>query len=217
MEKVEKVLSYYMLCNRLKDVIRKGWLDWNVQRTRLESVAEHIYGAEQLALIMWSEYNYDVDIKKVIMMLAIHELEETIIGDLTPYEVDKETKEKLGHKAVHEILDGINMGESIEDMILEFDERKTKEAKFAYMCDKLECDLQCKLYDEEGCVDIEFQEDNPIAKTPRVKKLIDEGKQWSEMWLENDRAVCGFDDKFKEVSEYAEKNEVYMLKLRKTK
>ena len=37
------------------------------------------------------------------------------------------------------------------------------------------------------------------------------------MWLENDRAVCGFDDKFKEVSEYVEKNELYMLKLRKTK
>jgi 5'-deoxynucleotidase YfbR-like HD superfamily hydrolase len=40
-------------------------------------------------------------------------------------------------------------GEDIEKLFLEFDEHKTKEGKFAYQCDKLECDLQCKLYDEE--------------------------------------------------------------------
>ena len=37
----------------------------------------------------------------------------------------------------------------IEELFLEFDAHETKEAKFAYMCDKLECDLQCKLYDQE--------------------------------------------------------------------
>ena len=40
-------------------------------------------------------------------------------------------------------------GENIEKLFLEFDNHKTKEANFAYQCDKLECDLQCKLYDEE--------------------------------------------------------------------
>ena len=46
----------------------------------------------------------------------------------------------------------VNSGECIEKLILEFDERKTKEVLFAYYCDKFECDLQCKLYDEEACV-----------------------------------------------------------------
>ena len=32
------VIDYYVLCNKLKNVIRTGWKDWNVQANRLESV-----------------------------------------------------------------------------------------------------------------------------------------------------------------------------------
>jgi putative hydrolase of HD superfamily len=74
MKKEEKVINYYVLCNKLKNVIRTGWKDRSVQRERLESVAEHIFGVQMLAIAMKSEYNYDVDILKVIMMIAIHEL-----------------------------------------------------------------------------------------------------------------------------------------------
>ena len=74
MEKQKNVINYYVLCNKLKNVIRTGWKDWSVQRKRLESVAEHIFGVQMLAIAMKSEYNYDVDILKVIMMIAIHEL-----------------------------------------------------------------------------------------------------------------------------------------------
>ena len=76
MSKEENVLKYYVLCNKLKNIIRTGWIDWQVNKERIESVAEHIYGVQMLALAMYSEYQYDIDITKVILMLAIHELEE---------------------------------------------------------------------------------------------------------------------------------------------
>ena len=44
MSREENVVNYYVLCNKLKNVIRTGWVDWNVKRERIESVAEHIYG-----------------------------------------------------------------------------------------------------------------------------------------------------------------------------
>lgn len=56
MEKAENVVKYYVLCNKLKDVIRTGWKRWSVKRKRLESVAEHIYGVQMLAIAMHSEY-----------------------------------------------------------------------------------------------------------------------------------------------------------------
>lgn len=34
MEKEISVVKYYVLCNRLKDVIRTGWKDWKVNRER---------------------------------------------------------------------------------------------------------------------------------------------------------------------------------------
>ena len=63
--------------------------------------------------------------------------------------IAKYTKERIEHEAVHKILKDLVDGEEIEKIFLEFDGHKTKEASFAYQCDKLECDLQCKLYDEK--------------------------------------------------------------------
>ena len=82
MEKEKKVINYYVLCNKLKNIIRTGWLDWKVKRKRIESVAEHIFGTQMLALAVYSEYKYEIDIKKVILMLALHELEEIKIQSL---------------------------------------------------------------------------------------------------------------------------------------
>ena len=66
MTKEENVIKYYVLCNKLKNVIRTGWKDWKVQRDRIESVAEHIFGVQMLAIAMKSEFEYDIDIMKVI-------------------------------------------------------------------------------------------------------------------------------------------------------
>ena len=96
MTREESVINYYIICNRLKNVIRTGWKNWNVQRERLESVAEHIFGVQMLAIAMKSEYQYDIDIMKVILMLAVHELGKTVIGDLTQFQISREEKEKSG-------------------------------------------------------------------------------------------------------------------------
>ena len=130
MNKEKNVINYYVLCNKLKNVIRTGWLDWNVTRDRVESIAEHIFGVQMLAIAMKSEYEYDIDLTKVIFMLAIHELGEIIIGDLTQFQITKDEKIKLEHKAVHDILDSLISGEEIEKLFLEFDEKKTPEANF---------------------------------------------------------------------------------------
>lgn len=74
MDKEKIVINYYIICNKLKNVIRTGWKDWNVQRERVESIAEHIFGVQMLAIAMKSEFEYDIDIMKVVFMIAIHEL-----------------------------------------------------------------------------------------------------------------------------------------------
>ena len=208
MSKEQNVVNYYVLCNKLKDVIRTGWIDWKVNRERVESIAEHIFGVQMLAIAMKSEYQYDIDIMKVIYMLAIHELGETIIGDLTQFEISKEKKEKMEHEAVHNILSSLIDGEQIESLFLEFDSHSTPEAMFAYQCDKLECDIQSKLYDQEGCVDLEHQEGNTIANNELVKKLLENGQSWSDMWLEFSQRKYPYDENFMSVSHYVKDNSI---------
>lgn len=208
MTKEENVINYYVLCNKLKNVIRTGWKDWHVQRDRIESVAEHIFGVQMLALAMYSEYQYDIDIMKVIFMLAVHELGETVIGDLTQFQISKEDKEKIEHEAVHKILLDLLDGEQIEKLFLEFDSHSTKEAMFAYQCDKLECDLQSKLYDEEGCVDLNKQDGNDTMNNSIVKELLDSGCSWSSMWLQFGQKIYPYDENFRAVSNYALNNNI---------
>ena len=208
MSKEENVIKYYVMCNKLKNVIRTGCKIWNVERERVESVAEHIFGVQMLAIAMKSEYEYDIDIMKVVFMLAVHELGEIVIGDLTMFEISKEEKEKIEKEAVHEILCGLLDGKEIENLFTEFDSHSTKEAMFAYQCDKLECDLQSKLYDEEGCVDLNKQEGNKTLENELVKKLLSEEKTWSGMWLRFGQTVYPYDDNFKNVSKYALNNNI---------
>ena len=205
----KNVINYYVLCNKLKNVIRTGWLDWNVNRERVESIAEHIFGVQMLAIAMKSEYEYDdVDILKVIYMLAIHELGEAIIGDLTQFQISKKEKEIIEHDAVHKILGSLLDGEEIEKLFLEFDNKSSKEALFAYQCDKLECDLQCKLYDQENTVDFNKQENNKTFYNQDVQKLYKDGLSWSEMWIMFGQNRYNYDDNFKAVSNYAYNNKL---------
>lgn len=199
-----KVLKTYALCNSLKNVIRTGWKDWHVNKERVESIAEHIYGVQMLAIIMHSEYQYNLDLPKVVKMLAIHEMEEILMGDLTLFQIDRDIKEIIGHKAMEAVLSNLISGEELKELIVEFDERKTVEAKFAYYCDKLECDIQAKLYDEGHYVDLNDQKGNNTMNDPAVKKLLESGSSWSSMWLQFGRNRYNYDEHFNEVSLYAE-------------
>lgn len=205
----ESVVKYYVLCNRLKYVIRAGWTTWKVKKERLESVAEHIYGVQMLAIAMHSQYKYNLDLKKIILMLAIHELEEIIIGDLIFLQISEEERRKKGHAAIEEVLSDLYTKEELKQIIYEFDERKTEEAKFAYHCDKLECDIQCKLYDEANCVDINDQDKDRVYYNKEVPHLLRSGKAtWSQLWFDHDKNKFLDDENFLSVWEYVRNNKI---------
>ena len=205
---IKNVMAFYALCSKLKDTIRKGPVTWNANRKRIESVAEHIYGVQMLAISIYYQFNYKLDLNKVIYMLAIHELEEIEIGDLAFYETTREDKLEKGKNATDYILKDLVGKDEIDKLLDEYNERKTKEAIFAYHCDKLECDIQMKLYDQEGCFDLNNQPNNPILNNPDVKKVLDSEKSISNAWIEFDRSKYEDDKNFINIIEYLKENEI---------
>ena len=80
-EKLRNALRFYLLATRLKYIVRSGWDEkhWNVNKDRLESIAEHIYGTCILALSIDSEFETNLNIDKVVKMLVLHEIGEVLI------------------------------------------------------------------------------------------------------------------------------------------
>ena len=141
-EKIINALKFYLLATELKDKIRSGWEIWGIDKERLESVAEHIYGTCILAIAIDSEFKFDFDLRKAIMMIVLHELEEVIIGDLTVFDnITKEEKRIKGAEAVKTVLSSLTKRDEYIALLNEFEEGKTFESKYAKMCDKLECDI----------------------------------------------------------------------------
>ena len=212
-QKIRNILQFYLLANELKDKIRSGWKAWNIDRERVESVAEHIYGTCILAIAIDSEFNLNVDIYKVVMMLVLHEIEEIKIGDLTPFDkVTKEEKRKLGKQAVEEILHNLNKKVKYIDLIEEFERMQTRESVFAKMCDKLEADIQCKIYCEEKCIDIDKEENINLRNDQRVKVLQEKGeKTLADLFIENDRAIYT-EKAFEDIADYIKQNDLLKLK-----
>lgn len=214
-DKIRKAMKFYLLATKLKYKIRAGWDKdgWNVISDRLESVAEHVYGVCILAISLDSEFNFNINIEKVIKMLILHEIGEVKIGDITPFDgISVEDKENIEHIAWLELLDGLIKEEEYYNLLLEFDERKTNEAKFAYLCDKLEADIQSKIYQDMGCHrSLDDQENNKCYKYDKIQEILKNGAKTAfDVWYQNDLEKYENEPVFKKVLEYVRDNNTFI-------
>lgn len=184
---MESILRFYILNNKLKKMLRQGWKDVKISAERMESVAEHVYGCLILAICINDEFNLEMNMEYILKMLVFHELEEIVIGDVSAIDQEYYDKKKMGDEAVNRVVRGLAKGDEIENLIKEFNARETKEAKYAYYIDKLECDFQAKLYDLDGKFDIEEEKKDCMTwNGDRAKELIEGAKCASDIWLDAD-------------------------------
>lgn len=211
--KNENILRFYLLATSLKNKIRQGSIYWNVQGPRRESVAEHVYDTCILAIAIESEYRLGVDLKRVLEMLIIHELEEIVIGDITPFDnVTAEEKLEIGKKAVLDILSSLTKKEDYISLTNEFNDCETKEAKFAYLCDKLDFDIQMKLYADKGLITLDENYDSPVFKSKRIKELIAQGANTpADVFYQYDVSKFNNSNEFKSLLDYSYDINLYEL------
>ena len=152
----KNILDFYMIANKLKDIVRTGWIELGVERERVESVAEHVYGTLVLALALDSEYKLDLDLLKVFKMLIIKELEKVNLNNFTPREYPtKEEKKRLALETISNTLSSLSSKDELLEIYEEYSNKETKEAIFTYKLSKIESDIQVKIYDLDGCISIE--------------------------------------------------------------
>lgn len=195
----EEVFHFYYLNYSLKEKNRSGWDDshWNVKTERIEKISDHVIGTVALALSLGMNYSMDLD--KVQQMLTLHEIGETIIGDITPFDgVYSQIKMENEHKAMLSVLGKLSKKKEYMDLLYEFDEKKTKEGKFAFYCDKLEADLQAKLYQDLGLQrDLIDQKNNLVFHTLKTQEMVHNGADTAfDIWYLYDRNIYENDQDF---------------------
>ena len=212
-DKIKKAMHFYLLATKLKYKIRSGWdkKHWNINSEGIESIAEHIYGTCILAISLDSEFELNMDMEKVLKMLTMHEIGEVLIGDITPFdEITLQEKAEIEHKAMKEVLGDLVNKEELFSLLLEFDEHNTKESKFAYLCDKIEADIQSKVYQDMGCHNsLDKQQNNVAFKSHKTIKMIEDGaKTPFDIWYEWDKSKFEGESIFEEILSYIKENKL---------
>ena len=202
-QKCDEIFRFYYLNFRLKNKMRSGWdqSHWNVKSNRIERISEHVIGTMALALIMKSEFSYDFDLDRALITLAIHETGETLIGDITPFDdITPNEKKEIEHKAMKDALGNLSNKNRLLQMLLEFDDQKTNESEFSYLCDKIEADLQSKIYQDMGLHrSLDDQANNCAFKSSKVQKMVQEGATTAfDIWYEWDKGIYEEDEIYPE-------------------
>lgn len=181
------VLDFYDNLSVLKEKERTGWIKWNVTGRR-ESVNDHTTSAQYLAWALYCEYDIDVNIEHVIALLSFHEPGESRIGDITPYDgVDPVLKAKREREAVISLCSNFKKRNILISLFDEFEAKETPEAIFAFLCDKLDCILQARLYSNSDRCSIEKATYQMIS-IKEIQEIIENGaKTVFDVFFEADK------------------------------
>lgn len=155
--------EFFKTAINLKKIPRQGWKN-KLGVTNPESVADHCFSTSIIAMVLSDLQNLDT--AKILKMSLLHDLAESITGDLTIDEISKKDKEKLENETMKKIIDNLphNLSEEYFYIWNEYQERKTDEAIFLHEVDKLEMAFQANIYAKEG---IQKQKLQPFSDTAR--------------------------------------------------
>jgi putative hydrolases of HD superfamily len=144
-----QLLSFFESVLRLKSVKRAGWVS-KAGISNAESVSDHTYSMCAMGMILSDMLGLDTE--RVMKMIIIHDLAESIIGDYMPNEITREKKRLEEGKAMSCILYQLpSVARSSYEMIWqEYQANKTRAAKFVHKLDKLEMAIQSIQYINQG-------------------------------------------------------------------
>jgi putative hydrolase of HD superfamily len=144
-----QLFSFIELVLRLKSVKRSGWIS-KAGISSPESVSDHTYAMCVIGMILSDMLGFDTE--RVMKMIIIHDLPESIIGDHMLGEITRKRKRMEEKRAMTYIL--YQMPATIQSnyrkLWEEYQTNKTQIAKFVHKLDKLEMAMQAMQYINEG-------------------------------------------------------------------
>ncbi|KAJ1659972.1 hypothetical protein IWQ61_001036 [Dispira simplex] len=167
------VLDFLHIVEQLKKTKRTGWVHNDVQRP--ESIADHMYRMSIMAMLI-----DDPQLKRdhCIKMCLVHDLAESLVGDITPYQgISNQEKHLREAQAMGQLCDLIKESAVSKEMMAlwrEYEACETAEAQLVKDLDKFEMIVQAFEYEQsdEKSLDSFFQSTQGKFKHPQVQQWV---------------------------------------------
>jgi putative hydrolase of HD superfamily len=144
---LDRILAFLGLAERLKREMRHSWL----ADGRRESVAEHTWMMALMAMTLHRRLEHPVDLGRTLKLIVVHDIAETIVGDIPSFEKSARRAAKVQAEAaaMEEIRAMLpdDVGAELVALWREFEDASSPEARFARAIDNLEVQIQHNLAD----------------------------------------------------------------------
>ena len=174
------ILDFLKTSANLKNIPRQGWID-KLNHKNPETVAEHVYMTAMIGMVFADLEKRNTE--KILKMILLHDLAESLIGDITPDRLSRESKTDLENNVMKKILGCLPRPLSEEYLLLwnEFQQNSSVESRLVHQIDKLEMALQAKIYSKN---DFKPEQMAPFFKTAKDEITEKSIKEILEMVLE---------------------------------
>ncbi|MFH0836672.1 MAG: HD domain-containing protein [Candidatus Aenigmatarchaeota archaeon] len=163
------MLNFLMNIGKLKNEKRRGWVLRGIDHS--ESVADHSFRTAVMCMLLADE---DIDRDLVVKMALVHDMAESIVGDLTPDDIDSASKHVMENEAIIKIVSTLpnKKANEIMDLWLEYNKGETNEARFVKEIDLLELAIQALEYEKSNKKKYDLIEKVGNRITTKSLKLI---------------------------------------------
>lgn len=144
-DRIEAVIGFLALADRLKHVERRGRTVGPDGTSRHENSAEHGWNVALVALLLQGEVADPPDLGHVLAMIAVHDLVEIEAGDTFAYDEAHLLTQAERERAAADVVFGKlppDLGQRLRALWEEFEAGETREARFAMACDRAQGFLQ---------------------------------------------------------------------------
>ena len=147
--KLKKILKVFLTLQWAKELPRQGFIALGFKRNEADSVAAHSWTTSVLVYFLASELKKNrvkIDINKAIKMALFHDMAETIVGDVGTFVkgMAKGAFAPIEEEGLKSRVSDLPSKEEVIQLVEEYMQRKTIEARVCKVADNLDALAQVK-------------------------------------------------------------------------
>lgn len=175
---LKKILKVFLTLQWAKELPRQGFIAMGFKRQEADSVAAHSWTTAMLVYFLASEMKKNkvkINVDRAVKMAMFHDMAETIVGDVGTFVkgMAKGAFAPIEEEGLKWLVKDLPSNTEIIELVQEYMERKTLEARLCKVADNLDALAQAK--GVPGAADAlkYFKEVYHITKIPWHKQAVE--------------------------------------------